>query len=229
MASEFFRNELKYLISEPDSRLLRARLSAVFAKDPHAQPDGSYLIRSLYFDDMQSSAFFDKIAGIADREKFRIRYYNGSPSFIQLEKKEKVGNMIRKTGERIPAGLAERIACGEGDLLLDSEKPLLREFALRVKNDRLKPILFVDYVCAAFFHPAGNLRITIDEALTASPFRFSLFDPATPAYPALERGRVILEVKYDDVLLPLARDLIADIPAESVAVSKYCKCVELLF
>ena len=229
MAREFFRSEIKYLIHRADAELLRSRLSSVFAPDPYAKPGGSYVIRSLYFDDLSSSAFFDKIAGVADREKIRIRYYNWDPSFVQLEKKEKQGSMIRKTGERISAGLAERLAAGEGEMLLESEKPLLREFALKVKNDGLKPLLFVDYVRTAFCHPAGNLRITLDEAVTASAFRYSLFDQAAPAYPALEPGRVILEVKYDDLLLPLARDLLSDIPTENVAVSKYCKCAELLF
>lgn len=50
---------------------------------------GEYKIRSIYFDHYHDKALQEKLMGINNREKFRIRYYNDDVSFIRLEKKSK--------------------------------------------------------------------------------------------------------------------------------------------
>lgn len=69
-----YRNEWKYLISEPEKELLKLRMASLFRLDPNA-PDGGYLIRSLYFDDYWDSAFEEKEMGVLARKKYRIRIY----------------------------------------------------------------------------------------------------------------------------------------------------------
>ncbi len=64
-------------------------------RDPHARPDGTYTVHSLYFDDWRDTALREKIDGLPRREKFRIRYYNGDLSFIRLEKKSKVRGLLQ--------------------------------------------------------------------------------------------------------------------------------------
>ena len=91
-----FRHELKYSISYGDYRAMRERLGRVMSHDPHASPDGRYLIRSIYFDNSDDKALREKINGIARREKFRIRYYNDDLSFMTLEKKMKIDNLCLK-------------------------------------------------------------------------------------------------------------------------------------
>ena len=46
-----YRHEEKYICSEADLRCLEIRLRALMTPDVHAGPGGSYLIRSVYFDD----------------------------------------------------------------------------------------------------------------------------------------------------------------------------------
>ena len=65
------RNELKFYISTADARLLESRLGAVLKKDSHTERNGSYTIRSLYFDSPDSAAFIDKVNGVEKREKYR--------------------------------------------------------------------------------------------------------------------------------------------------------------
>ena len=43
-----------------------------------------------YFDNVYDKAIREKIDGVNKREKFRIRYYDGDTSYIQLEKKSKI-------------------------------------------------------------------------------------------------------------------------------------------
>ena len=229
MKREFFRNEYKYYISTPAARLLDSRLSAVFRKDPYAMPDGSYQILSLYFDDLNSSSFFEKIAGVQDREKFRIRLYNSDLSFLQLEKKEKIGSKIRKTGERILLPEAERIIRGDYAFLFEKDGPLFFEFADKMRSERLKPRLFVQYKRTAYLYSAENVRITLDEEIKGAPFRSSLLPGKVPMVPVLRQGVSVLEVKFNSFLPPMVRDLLSDIPAENTAISKFCLIAEALF
>ena len=69
---ECFRNEWKYLISTSEKELLKLRMKHFLKLDPHAGT-GSYMIRSLYFDDYWNSAFEEKEAGVLMRKKYRIR------------------------------------------------------------------------------------------------------------------------------------------------------------
>ena len=88
-AMKGYRNEWKYEISRSDLITIRQRMRAVAKPDAHTGPDGSYQVRSLYFDTPSDQALREKIDGVNVREKFRIRYYNGDTSLIHLEKKRK--------------------------------------------------------------------------------------------------------------------------------------------
>ena len=90
-----FRHEYKFLISQNAARLLKLRLPCVMSRDPHAGPAGQYIIRSLYFDDPDFAAFRDKVDGVDNRTKYRIRCYNGDTSLCRLERKEKKGHLTR--------------------------------------------------------------------------------------------------------------------------------------
>ncbi|HCF51121.1 MAG TPA: transporter, partial [Syntrophomonas sp.] len=70
-----YRHELKIGINSFDKALLSSRLSHVMRRDRFAGPDGSYVVRSLYFDDIDNHALMDKFMGAIYREKFRIRTY----------------------------------------------------------------------------------------------------------------------------------------------------------
>ena len=71
-----FRHEHKYLISTQSAVLLKHRLRGVMDRDPYAGPTGQYTIRSLYFDDEKFTAYDEKLDGLRDRVKYRIRFYN---------------------------------------------------------------------------------------------------------------------------------------------------------
>lgn len=57
-----YRHEVKCEISENDFYVLRQRLRAVMKPDAHTV-DGKYLIRSLYFDNLDDKALKEKING----------------------------------------------------------------------------------------------------------------------------------------------------------------------
>ena len=54
-----YRHELKFMISKNQAEILKQRLSLVMDVDKNSVNfDNTYQIRSLYFDDMESTAYY---------------------------------------------------------------------------------------------------------------------------------------------------------------------------
>ena len=79
-----YRHEYKHVINTMDYHALRQRIRAVAKPDPNAAADGRYHIRSLYFDNDDDKALREKLYGLPNREKYRIRIYNSGSDFIRL-------------------------------------------------------------------------------------------------------------------------------------------------
>ena len=119
MVSEaIYRHEYKYYINDCDCEMLSRRLGVVMKRDPHTGPDGTYLIRSLYFDNYNDRALLEKINGDNPRSKFRIRIYNGRADFICLEKKVKRDDLTQKLSARITKEEYDKIVKGDIDWML---------------------------------------------------------------------------------------------------------------
>lgn len=222
------RNEFKFYLHSADALLLKHRLSAALCTDRHTRPGDAYAIRSLYFEDPNFSAYFDKMNSLEKREKFRIRFYNGDPSFLRLEKKQKIGKFCRKEGERIPLSFAEAIVEKES-VFPEPIGPLSEELLQKIRSSGLAPCFFVDYRRTAFVSEPEEVRITIDENLSASSFSHSLTEKSPLSIPVLEPGESILEIKFNR-FLPMQLSLLwEDIPKIHSSVSKFTKCAEALY
>ena len=220
------RHEFKYLISAADAKLLKLRLKHIMEPDPHAGASGRYTIRSLYFDDLAHSAFYEKADGIDYRSKYRIRVYNYTLNTIKLEKKEKLGNLTRKTAQTITrqdAKSLQRLCIPE----ISGTGDLLEELSLKIRSEGIRPMVLVDYDRTPFICRDGNTRITLDENLRTRPFCANLVASPAAMIPVLEKGQVILEVKYDDFLPGHLADALRDIPKVNMAISKFALCMNL--
>lgn len=89
-----------------------AKINAVASRDSHTGAEGSYQIRSLYFDDYQNSCYMSNENGVDEREKFRIRIYNHSTERITLECKEKYRGMTHKSSSPITLSQCEKLMPG---------------------------------------------------------------------------------------------------------------------
>ena len=217
-----YRHEWKHEISHSDLLVLRTRLSAIAGRDSHGT-DGTYGIRSLYFDTMDDKALREKIDGVNIREKFRIRYYDGDPSFIRLEKKSKVNGLSRKDSVPLAREQVERILEGRPDFMAGSGIPLLEEFYVKLRNQVLRPKTIVDYTREAFVFAPGHVRITLDFDIRTGLFDTGLFRPEVVTIPA-GASPVILEVKWSEFLPDVIRDAVR-LPGRRVcAFSKYAAC-----
>lgn len=222
------RHEFKYLISRADAELLKLRLPHIMEADPHAGETGRYTIRSLYFDDVYATAYYEKMDGIDNRTKYRIRFYDYDSSIIKLERKEKLGNLTRKTAQTITKNDARALEYALSQGCPDTPEGLTEELRLACIGRGLRPKILVDYDRTPFICNAGNTRITIDENLRTRPYIPHLFASPRAMTPVLDPNQVILEVKFDDFLPRYLADTLADIPKVNMAISKFALCMSFI-
>ena len=192
-----FRHEWKYEINASDMIAVRQRLRAAARPDPHAV-EGKYLIRSLYFDNLADKALLEKLDGVNQREKFRIRYYNGDASLIHLEKKSKLNG-------------------------LGSGRPLVVELYSKMLSQGLRPKTIVDYEREPYIYSPGNVRVTLDYNIRTGLYCTDFLDPNCITVPAGD-APIILEVKWDAFLPEIIRDAVELSNRHAGAFSKYAAC-----
>lgn len=217
-----YRHEWKHEISYSDLLAIRQRLRAVAQADPHAI-DGKYLIRSLYFDNLNDKALREKIDGVNLREKFRIRYYNGDLSLIHLEKKSKVSGLGTKFSAPLTAEEAQSIVDGHLDWMLDSGRPLVQELYCKMQFQGMRPKTIVDYTREPFIYGPGNVRVTFDYNIRTGLSCTNFLNWDCPTVPAPDSG-IILEVKWDAFLPAIIRDAVQMPGRRVTAFSKYAQC-----
>ena len=220
------RHELKFFINEMQYQVLSRQLDRVLWRDPNGDVNNEYHIRSLYFDTIFNDAYFDKMDGDQNRDKYRIRIYNMRDTNIKLECKTKVGSLISKRSLGIPRDLAEQIIACDPTGLEQTRYGLLSDLYREMTCKLLRPVVIVDYVREAYLHPAEEVRITFDKQLRSGMNSIDLFNPAVATVPPFDNNDIILEVKYNQVMPPYIRDLLIYYcpNALSSAISKYTWC-----
>ncbi len=216
------RHEWKHRLAPEDLPGLRQRLKLVARPDPYAQ-DGRYHIRSLYFDTPSDKALRDKLDGVNNREKFRIRCYNLDPGLIHLEKKSKRNGLGSKEKVRLQPWQVLALTEGDRSWLLEEEEPLLRELYWKMTVQGLAPKTLVDYIREPFVYGPGNVRVTLDYDLRTGLRCVDFLDPDCVTIPVRD-APVILEVKWDAFLPDLIRDTVQIPGRRAAAFSKYSVC-----
>lgn len=216
------RHEWKHRLSHADLPILRQRLRYIARSDPHTV-DGTYHIRSLYFDTPSDTALREKLDGVNVREKFRIRCYNKDFSLIHLEKKSKWNGLGSKAKVRLTQEQIQALLEGNYGWMRESEAPLIRELYVKMTLQGLRPKTIVDYTREPFVYPAGNTRVTLDYDLRTGLRGTDFLDPDCITIPAKDNA-VLLEVKWDDFLPDIIRDIVQLPGRRTAAFSKYAAC-----
>lgn len=215
-----YRHELKYMISKQQFEELKIRLSSLLKVDKYTKEDGTYFIRSLYFDDYKNTSYYQVLNGVSKREKYRIRYYNYDDSYICLEKKDKINNMTNKTSCKVTKDEVISLLNGKLDIKKENDK-VLNEFILKTKAYGYRPAVIIDYNRIPYTYVAGNVRITLDYNLAMSHYTSDFFKKEIRTVPIIEKNYCILEVKYDDFLPNYISWLLNINTLEQTSYSKY--------
>lgn len=217
-----YRHEFKYMVDSYDEQVILSKVRSVLTADIHSDPSGVYTVRSLYFDDIDDTCFYENDSGIDDRSKYRIRFYNDDPSVLRLEKKIKKHGMTRKESCLITADECS-LLCRGGSIPLSDDpvkNNLFSDFLIR----GLMPKVIVTYERIPFVYGPGNVRITFDTRLSAS-YEVDKFLECTYRRRAVyDPGNSILEVKFDDYLPRHIREMIQTDDLIRCRFSKYYMC-----
>jgi len=221
------RHEEKYFLSFAQMQVIKSRLDATLQLDKHSHPDKGYTISSIYFDSLSHKNVFEKLSGIRDRHKYRVRFYNNElKGSIKLEKKIKVNEYVSKKSVQLDYQTAEGIILN--DFFASKNKTLLEEFLIEKKLKLLKPVVLVEYDRLAYISPLQNTRVTFDLNLRFSSIQKELGLNSIndlkkiSAYPD---SRVIMEIKYNSFFPEYLRSIIGSIRTSRRAISKYVTCM----
>ena len=220
-----YRNEIKFIISKTMAEVLKQRLSLIMSVDNNSyNSDNSYLIRSLYFDNENSDAYYEKMDGVEYRKKYRIRIYNFDDKFIRLECKYKHNNMTSKDQILIDKELCIKIIDGKIDEIDLTKDNLLRQFALDYRLNRLEPSIIVDYNRVAFTYHVSDVRITFDSQIKSGMYNYNLFDKNAATYIVIDDNQMVLEVKFNEILPESIALILQTVPTFRQAFSKFAAC-----
>ena len=217
------RHEEKYIIDYRQYVMLKDRACQLMTPDPHGQ-NGSYVITSVYYDDFLDHALYEKLDGLPEHSKFRIRTYDYSDRVIKLERKDKTGILTHKLSASMTRDQIPKL-CGVHTDLADFPGKLY-DLAAQVRAADLRPVVAVRYTRDAFCFEGMDLRLTFDTNLEAiAPDPEALFSPLVSGLPVLGGNEVIMEIKYGDYIPAFVRKFTA-VSCKQLSVSKYALCRE---
>ena len=216
-----YRHELKFLVSDADLALLRARICHIAMPDRHQPSESGYLITSLYFDNNQDQCAMETISGYDYRNKYRIRIYGHSDKLIKLERKSKTHGMTAK--KSVPLSRDECVAMMQGQIpkLSNDYSTEKNKILCEMKLSGMRPKCIVQYQRQAFVYDVGNVRITFDQNITASKDVDAFLNERLNMVPLLKTGVHILEVKYDNLLPKYISDALEIEKLLQTSFSKY--------
>lgn len=215
------RTENKYLLAQTQYLSCKGRVASILRADTNNKSSG-YLVRSLYFDTLDDSDYVDKMRGLENRRKLRLRIYHPDAAFAKLELKEKSGAYQRKRSLTVTRKQAERLVVGDFEVLGELDHPFAAEIRNLVACRIYRPKCILEYERCAFLHPVNRIRVTFDHNVRAGLVPQSFFQPKPSLCPVLPPDQVILEVKYDGFLFSYIKDTLDACDCSPVSVSKYC-------
>lgn len=214
-----YRHELKYYMSNMEAVYLRNLLSATLKRDVHVR-NQDYYIRSLYFDTIDKRDFEEKLLGVSERKKIRLRIYSVESNTVKLEVKNKYENYSIKETVTISREDAERLIAGETEVLLNYDNSVAHKVYACMKKERYEPTVLVDYDREAYLLPIENIRITFDKKVRAAADQ-RLFSKNLLMNGIMNPDLCILEVKYDHYLPQYVTNMISSCTLQNSAISKY--------
>jgi hypothetical protein len=177
---------------------------------------------SCYYDTLDGAAFFEKLNGIENRRKYRIRTYNADRTFFKLECKYKLRDWTAKESETIDPNLVKQLMADQGPIAIPEQAgPLTQRFLRDLTMMNLKPSVLIDYRRTALVMDDLDVRVTFDERIRMAAYTTDLFAECAPIVPVMDDDAVVVEVKYNEILPMSIALIIRPMIMQRSAVSKY--------
>jgi len=208
------RYERKYKLETLSLDLIQQILRRHPASFRKTYPDRQ--INNIYFDTPNYTAYTENVMGIAQRKKYRIRWYGDREQTWDkniLEIKIKDNELGRKESQPFPAFDLQDIS-----QLGKQVSPLLSS------PSTLKPVLLNAYHRFYYASFNGKFRITIDHRMRYLPLAMAKI----PGPFIWEDPAIVLELKYEEGLEDAAQQIRQYLPFRQTKSSKYVTGISLL-
>jgi len=221
-----YRYEIKYALYKSDFIELNNIIKSLCKKDIHADINGGYHVRSLYFDDYYDNAYVDKEASVQGRYKFRIRTYNIDNNLIKLEKKIKKGKLCAKQSTIITPNDYDNVMAKNYNSLLSYDGEMVKKFYTECQNNILTPKIIIDYKREAYVYKFGNdyIRLTFDSDIAWATNSLDIFDDKICLHNLNNTMANVFELKCSSLVPELLMDIIHPIANYKTSFSKYQLC-----
>jgi len=232
--TKFERRELKFLLNTNQYLKLKQ-----YFTDRGLTPDGfsstakkrQYYVSSLYLDSPDYQFYWDKLYGVKDRLKYRLRTYVRKPTLtttIYWEIKRKYGDFFIKDRFSLPWSATQKFlhhSISLTQLSKQTTKPeILTHFYSTVLKKSLKPSVLISYYREPWLDPFyPQLRLTFDYQIQAAPTQ-DLFYPYR--YTTVLPDQIIMEIKFSGDAPGYLTQLNQLFNLQRQSVSKYCLSLE---
>jgi hypothetical protein len=232
----FSRYEFKFLLDKKKTELIEKESSHFMKFDDNVNKklDNRYFVRSLYFDNINSSNFYEKVDGMKIRKKYRLRTYskvNNSSNLIFLEMKGRLNQRTYKNRTKINSN--------DLDIFFDKRKyPMLLDiygrdnlvinnFLFDSFRKNIFPRVLIDYRRRPYINQNGlNFRLTFDSEIMSTKTD-KLFDKDNLlSWEECRAGYTVLEVKFERSITPWFHRIIQNFNLERLSISKFVMGIE---
>lgn len=238
MQTKFERFELKYFITEDEVSRLKTYVFPFMKADPYTELTGgnSYTVRSIYYDTWRLRFYSEKIDGLKRRRKLRIRTYNEhvASSVASFEIKNKISSSCLKERALIQYESMLHLMDDSMDRAMPlpnlsrGEKLSLEKFLFLKDYMNLEPSVLVTYEREPYIGQLDSkIRVTFDRNIRGieRPGLDQLF--AESGFRHLETDKVILELKFNNLMPAWLKKAVMGMSLYSRPISKYCNCIDL--
>ena len=222
----FSRFEFKYIVKKDISNLIKKEVAHFMEQDSFTGVKNKYLVRSLYFDNEFFSNFHEKIDGLKNRHKFRIRTYthqedNKIPIFLEMKGRNNQRTFKNRTVIRAND---LRLFYDNKDCFYLKKKylnnKLIDQCIYDIYRKKISPKVLIDYHRLPLLSKNGlYFRLTFDSDIRACKSD-DIFKSQCDWRICIP-GNDILEVKFDLTIPPWFHRIIQSYELKRISVSKF--------
>ena len=233
----FARYEFKYILTKDESEAIEKEVRNFMQYDGYVLKDknNSYHVRSQYYDNDLSTHFFEKVDGMRDRHKYRIRTYG-------QELSENNPIFLEKKGRKLERTYKQRYQIDYKYLKMfynpyEKEKllkiypniDLIQDFVYDSIRKCTTPKVIVDYLRTPYVSDFdSNFRLTFDRSLTVTQTNecYEIYK-LNRAWYKMIAGYTILEVKFFRRFPPWFHKIIQSYNLRRLSNSKFSSGMEV--
>ena len=222
----FSRFEFKYIINKNLSKIIQQEVRNFTVNDYFTKKKDQYLVRSLYFDNNIFTNFNEKIDGIKNRHKFRIRTYSIQkneliPIYLEMKGRDNQRTFKNRTKIKLED---LNFFCSSKNLFSIKKKyldnKLINQFIFDNYRKKILPKVIIDYNRRALLSKNGlYFRLTFDSDIKACSSK-NMFEN-NHNWKVCVPGNDILEVKFDLTIPPWFHRIIQNYQLKRISVSKF--------